>query len=182
VTQTPLLHRCAEFNALLTSMSESDVEDSAKRISAVMDHMWRCPICKGIPGHIEMTRGHWIIYPGLWDYSLKDWQALIEKSKPRPPLNAEFLLHLVLPDHRIEDAIGDLDERFGKKVERLGIARANAWYYKQVACSTWPYAKAAARRMSSGLVSQTIVFFLRALGQNGPADEIVRARAKAKTR
>jgi hypothetical protein len=100
----------------------------------------------------------------------------------QPPVNAEFLLHLVLPDDRIEDAIGDLSERFVKKVERLGIARANIWFYKQVACSILPYAKAAARRLSSGFVSQTIVLLLRVLGQNGLADEVVRARAKTKTR
>jgi hypothetical protein len=176
MTETPKhQYYCTELDMLLASLQRRHVLASNKVMNEIVEHITLCQICQENVFDDDVERR---LNTDQWIEKFR----LLDKSKPRPPLNAEFILHIVLPDDRIEDAVGDLDERFGKKVERLGIARANFWYYKQVACSLWPYAKAAARRLSSGLVSQTIVFCLRVLGQNGLAEEIVQARAKTKTR
>ncbi len=97
-------------------------------------------------------------------------------ERPRPPLNAEFVLHLLLPDDRVDDVVGDLEERFHQKVDRLGVRHARLWYYKQIASSLWPYAKAAAKRLSSGATVKLIAFILRLTGQSSIADELTSAR------
>jgi len=99
-------------------------------------------------------------------------------QRPRPPMNAELFLHLLLPDDRVEDAVGDLDERFGKKVVRLGLSRAKVWYCKQVACSLAPYVKAALGRACSGATLRILRFILQVLGQNNIASELMRARTR----
>lgn len=60
---------------------------------------------------------------------------------PRPPLNAEFFLHLLLREEEQEALIGCLVEQYGRKFERLGKRRADLWFYAEVARSTWPLAR-----------------------------------------
>jgi hypothetical protein len=162
------------YDALLQGARIKDIEDG--RLLRWYDHAMKCRKCNKV-WYDSDVGVRW----GFEEYieDVRDKREV--PPAPRPPLDAEFLLHMVLPEDRIDDAIGDLDERFTKKVERLGITRANIWYCKQVTCSIWPYAKAAASRMSSGLVAHMLVFLLRVLGQNGLAEAILQARAKTKT-
>ncbi|HEX8179481.1 MAG TPA: hypothetical protein VF525_08055 [Pyrinomonadaceae bacterium] len=53
-------------------------------------------------------------------------------SRPQPPLNAEFILHLLLRHDEHDALIGDLIERYGKKAARLGVKRANVWFYLEI--------------------------------------------------
>jgi hypothetical protein len=71
---------------------------------------------------------------------------------PRPPLDAEFILHLLLRHDEHDAVIGDLVERYGKKVERLGMQRANIWFYLEVFWSALPLIKRAVAK-ASGLIA-----------------------------
>jgi len=56
----------------------------------------------------------------------------------RPPFNAEYLLHILLPSEEREFVIGDLIEEYSQVFERFGKRRADTWFYKQVAGSLLP--------------------------------------------
>jgi hypothetical protein len=56
----------------------------------------------------------------------------------QPPLDAEFLLHLLLRGEEQEAFIGCLVERYGRKVERFGKHRADIWFYLEVIRSACP--------------------------------------------
>lgn len=60
---------------------------------------------------------------------------------PQPPLDAEFILHLLLNKDEQDALIGDLIERYGRKCERLGVRRANLWFYAEVVRTAWPLVK-----------------------------------------
>lgn len=66
---------------------------------------------------------------------------------PRPPLNAEFVLHLLLRREEQDTVIGDMLERYVKKHERLGERRANFWFYAEVFRSVWPLLRRAAGKV-----------------------------------
>lgn len=51
----------------------------------------------------------------------------------RPPINAEYLLYLLLPKADQDCEIGDLIERYGRLARKFNKRRANVWYYWQVA-------------------------------------------------
>lgn len=57
---------------------------------------------------------------------------------PQPPMNAEFILHLLLRKDEREAVIGDLVERYVQKLERFGERRARLWFYCEVLRSVWP--------------------------------------------
>jgi len=165
----------------LGSVSSAIHNVGHKKLGRWVKHFLSCRKCYEAFAEVLIVQKPFIpcfilYYRGVGTYVKRKARA------PRPPINANFLLYLLLPTERADDAGGDLDERFVKMVEMLGTVRANVWYSKQVACSIWPYARDAARRLSSGLILRVLVFFLRVSGQNGLADEIVRARAKRKTR
>jgi hypothetical protein len=71
----------------------------------------------------------------------KTVSAQPKTSRPRPPVNAEFILHLLLKREEQDAVIGDLLERYVKKHKRLGKRRADIWFYMEVARSLWPLAK-----------------------------------------
>jgi len=56
----------------------------------------------------------------------------------RPPVNAEYVLYLLLSKDEKEAAIGDLNELHGRILVRFNKRRADIWYYKQVVGSLWP--------------------------------------------
>jgi hypothetical protein len=87
-----------------------------------------------------------------------------------PPVNGQFLLDLFLPNHLAENAIGDLQERYNKKLKRLGRKRADLWYWTQVWTSLWPFLKTGARRISQSTVLRAVCFVLRMVGQTTWAD------------
>jgi hypothetical protein len=60
---------------------------------------------------------------------------------PQPPLDAEFVLHLLLNKDEQDALIGDLIERYARKCERLGVRRANLWFYAEVVRTAWPLIK-----------------------------------------
>lgn len=71
---------------------------------------------------------------------------------PQPPINAEYILHLLLNRNEQEAVIGDLLELYPKKVERLGECRARFWFYAEVIRSIWPLIRRAIAR-ASGLIA-----------------------------
>ena len=71
---------------------------------------------------------------------------------PRPPLDAEFMLHLLLRHDEHDALIGDLVERYGRKRARLGARRANLWFYAEVLWTALPLLKRALIEVS-GLVA-----------------------------
>ena len=68
------------------------------------------------------------------------------------PLNAEFLLYLVLSKNDSEVVAGDLEERWRTIKKQFGVRRANFWYWTQVVRSIWPFGVAALKKRS-GLVA-----------------------------
>lgn len=73
-------------------------------------------------------------------------------SCPRPPLDAEFILHLLLRHDEHDALIGDLIERYGRKCARLGVRRANLWFYAEVLWTALPLLKRTLVK-ASGLVA-----------------------------
>jgi hypothetical protein len=63
------------------------------------------------------------------------------RSYAQPPINAEFLLHVLLKKDEREAIIGDLTEDYAKKVGRLGVRLANRWFYAEVIRTLWPLLK-----------------------------------------
>jgi hypothetical protein len=57
---------------------------------------------------------------------------------PRPPINAEYILYLLLRKEEREVVIGDLLECYGQMVRRFDKRRADIWFYKQVGGSLLP--------------------------------------------
>jgi len=76
----------------------------------------------------------------------------------QPPLNAEFLLHVLLRRDENDAIIGDLIEKYGKKCARLGPRRANLWFYTEVFLTALPLMKRALVKVS-GLM--TLAEFVR---------------------
>lgn len=85
-------------------------------------------------------------------------ESRVESSNcPRPPVNAEFLLHLFLREEEQDSLIGCLTERYGRKVKRLGKRHADFWFYAEVARSLWPLAKrSTARAIKIAVVGEWI--------------------------
>ena len=110
------------------------------------------------------------------------FQMLWPNPKPAPPLNAQFLIDLFLPDDVCEAFLGDLQERYTKKLSRLGKPRADWWYRKQVLTSLWPIFRDSAGRVSSSAVLRVLTFGLRLVGQSKLADAIHRAAEEERKR
>ena len=56
----------------------------------------------------------------------------------RPPVNAEYVLYLLLQKEERTAVIGDLVECYSQMVQRFDKRRADIWFYKQVAGSLLP--------------------------------------------
>ena len=61
-----------------------------------------------------------------------------EPILPRPPINAEYILYLVLRKDERDVVIGDLIESYGHILRRFNKRRADLWFYKQVIASLIP--------------------------------------------
>ena len=64
-----------------------------------------------------------------------------ELSDLRPPINAEYALHLFLTKEEQDAQIGDLIERYNQKVVRFGPRRADLWFYCEALRLVWPALK-----------------------------------------
>jgi len=95
-----------------------------------------------------------------------------EPQRPTPPINAQFLLDLFLPESHCEEFLGDLQERYNKKVPRLGKLRADLWYRKQVFTSLWPLFRAWMKRSSKGSLARVVCFGLRLVGRESWANAL----------
>jgi hypothetical protein len=73
-------------------------------------------------------------------------------SSHAPPINAEFILHLLLRHDEHDALIGDLIERYGKKCARLGVRRAKLWFYAEILWTALPLLKRVLVK-ASGLVA-----------------------------
>ena len=67
----------------------------------------------------------------------------------RPPLNAEYVLYLLLRNGEREAVIGDLVECYGQILRRFNKRRADVWFYKQVIGSLWPLLRRALLRIGA---------------------------------
>jgi hypothetical protein len=65
----------------------------------------------------------------------------------KPPLNAEFLLYLLMTPQNCDALVGDLEERYRTIRKRFGARRANFWYWVQVFTSVGPIIWAATKRL-----------------------------------
>ncbi|HEY4089734.1 MAG TPA: LuxR C-terminal-related transcriptional regulator [Bryobacteraceae bacterium] len=101
---------------------------------------------------------------------------------PTPPINAQLLMDLFLQESRCEEFLGDLEERYSRKLMRLGKTRSDIWYCKQVLTSLWPLFAASSVRVSKGSVSHVFCFVLRLLGLGGWADALRKAAEDDKKR
>jgi hypothetical protein len=86
--------------------------------------LWGFALVLGLVAFIELTRAK--------------RTAQRESTSPRPPLNAEYLLYLLLRGDEREALIGDLVEVYGQVLRRFGKRRADFWFCKQVFGSLWP--------------------------------------------
>lgn len=64
-----------------------------------------------------------------------------ELSDLRPPVNAEYALHLFLSKEEQDAQIGDLIERYNQKSVRFGPRRADLWFYCEALRLVWPALK-----------------------------------------
>lgn len=69
----------------------------------------------------------------------------------RPPLNAEYTLHLLLSKDERDAVIGDLIEDYGRILGRFGRVRADFWFYKQGLSLLWPLVRRAGLRIGTYL-------------------------------
>lgn len=67
----------------------------------------------------------------------------------RPPINAEYLLHLVLGKKEREAVIGDLIQEYRRIMQRFGRRNADIWFCKQVISSLWPFLRRAIVRLGT---------------------------------
>jgi hypothetical protein len=74
-------------------------------------------------------------------------------SAPSPPIPAEKLLSYLLSPERLEEVLGDFEERFRFLVHRHGAAHARRWY-------RWQVGKIAIRGPISALVRMAIRVWL----------------------
>jgi hypothetical protein len=105
-----------------------------------------------------------------------------QTALPRPPINAQLLIDLFLPEARCEEFLGDLEERYHRKLPRLGHARADWWYRKQVAASLWPLLCGFLRRTSKSSFAHVLCFLLRLAGQASWADALKKTADEEKKR
>jgi hypothetical protein len=63
--------------------------------------------------------------------------SLTENPAQHPPKLTEYLLFF-LPKEEQEILMGDLEEEYWEKFEKLGRRQATRWYWQQVATSFWP--------------------------------------------
>ena len=71
-----------------------------------------------------------------------------EKGRPRPPINAEYVLHLLLTKDERISLPGDLTEEYADIVQHFGKTRADIWYCKQVLGSLAPLLRRAIVRLA----------------------------------
>ena len=67
----------------------------------------------------------------------------------RPPLNAEYVLYLLLSTDERDAVIGDLNEVYARIFQRFNKRRADIWYYKQIAGSLFPLIRRALLRIAT---------------------------------
>lgn len=83
------------------------------------------------------------------------------KTEPRPPFNAEYVLHLLLRKDERDVVIGDLIEEYANVLERFNKRRADIWFYKQVGGSLFPLMRRAVVKIGAlvwlGRVLQRLV-------------------------
>jgi hypothetical protein len=81
--------------------------------------------------------------PRLFRFLKSRRKANSDPKPVQPSRNAELLLSVLARRDEQEAIVGDLIERYPKKVERLGKRRANLWVWAQVIHSAWPLFKRA---------------------------------------
>jgi hypothetical protein len=88
--------------------------------------------------HNDLSRFNALIIQRVAYLVLKSSEQTGDRSVPRPPFNAEYILYLLLREQEREIVIGDLVEHYARVLTRFNKRRADIWYYKQVAGSLWP--------------------------------------------
>jgi len=92
-----------------------------------------------------------------------------------PPINAEFILHLILSSEKCDDQVNSLEELYAKKRARLGSGRADIWYWKQVIGLVW---RQLFRGRAKTAVVKLVCWALRICGMGTLADALTKAAAE----
>jgi hypothetical protein len=66
--------------------------------------------------------------------------------KVTPPINAEFLFHLLMSPQNCDAIVGDLEEHYWRLYKKFGRRRANFWYWFQTCISLRPIIWAAMKK------------------------------------
>jgi hypothetical protein len=66
------------------------------------------------------------------------WSEPLQALPDNPPGLAEWLVALVAPKRRADAVLGDLEERFHRNVDSLGLRRARARYWAEALRSIGP--------------------------------------------
>lgn len=84
---------------------------------------------------IKMRRQTNSVAAGATQERLSKEAWIIKKAGPSrqgdtdPPSHAQFILHLFLTLDRQDDVVGDLGQRYAKRLEQHGVRRARLWYW-----------------------------------------------------
>jgi hypothetical protein len=124
-----------------------------------------------------LTAG-WVIATAL--AILTTWQSKQTLSEPRgprlmrrsPPMNAETIMHLILSPEDCDDLVNTLDEVYHKKKARIGVKRADIWYWKATLGLTW---RQLFRGRTKAAIVKLVCWFLRLFGLSNMADLLARA-------
>jgi hypothetical protein len=110
----------------------------------------------------------------LFEIALFPKQIRIPKTsdQAQPPANLDFILYFLMSRADCDALIGDLQERYSHLVERLGKARADLWYAKQVLASVWPLLSSWVRRLGSSTAVNALCLVLRFCGLGGMAEDL----------
>jgi len=81
--------------------------------------------------------------------AVSEYLRQMQLAYSRPPFNAEYLLHLILPKEERAAVIGDLVEEYRCIHRRFGRRHADIWFYKQVIMSVWPFVRFTVSRIAA---------------------------------
>jgi hypothetical protein len=76
-----------------------------------------------------------------------------KRGQVHPPINAEFLFHLMMSPQNADALAGDLQERYKHLYKKFGRRRAKFWYWFQTFISLRPIIWAANKKPLAALAS-----------------------------
>jgi transcriptional regulator with XRE-family HTH domain len=109
------------------------------------------------------------------DNGVKRFEREPVTHAPKPPLDAEWVLHMIVPPKKCDDQVNSLEQLYVKKYKRIEKKRADIWYCKQVLGLVWR--QLFERRTK--ITVKMICWLLRLLGLGNVADALAQAANEA---